>query len=226
MANTRSCERSEELLGLIYGEATREERARLESHVAGCPSCQHELSELRQVRKRLGEWKLPSWTKPEAKSAAAWPRRLAVAAVILAALGGGFRLTGGALRADSQGFHLAWGQRADAADVRALLAEAEERHRREIDALRSSLATGTPPQAADSASLLRQVSQLIRESETRQTQVLRAGLVDLASETERRRRLDLAKVSAGLSYLDGKNGQQAARTTELMGYLIQASDRK
>ena len=226
MTNTRSCERSEELLGLIYGEAAGEERTRLESHVAGCPSCQNELSELRQVRKRLGEWKLPAWTKPQANGTPAWPRRLAVAAAILAVIGGGFRLTGGALRADSQGFHLAWGQPTNAPDVKALLAEAEERHRQEIEALRSSLATGTPTPVGDSTSLLRQVSQMIRESETRQAQVFRAGLVDMASETERRRRLDLAKVSAGLSYLDGKNGQQAARTTELMGYLIQASDRK
>jgi glycosyltransferase involved in cell wall biosynthesis len=43
---------------------------------------------------------------------------------------------------------------------------------------------------------------------------------------EAQRRYDLARVSAGLSYLDGKTGQQVARTTELMGYVLQASQKR
>src|SRR5206468_3453117 len=40
---------------------------------------------------------------------------------------------------------------------------------------------------------------------------------------EAQRRYDLARVAAGLSYLDGKNGQHVARTTELMGYVLDAA---
>jgi hypothetical protein len=35
--------------------------------------------------------------------------------------------------------------------------------------------------------------------------------------------VDLARVAAGLSYLDGQHGQQIARTNELMGYVLGAA---
>ena len=40
------------------------------------------------------------------------------------------------------------------------------------------------------------------------------------------RRQDLAQVSASFAYLDGKSGLEAARTTELMGRVLQASERR
>jgi hypothetical protein len=40
---------------------------------------------------------------------------------------------------------------------------------------------------------------------------------------EAQRRVDLARVAAGLSYLDGRHGQQLARTNELMGYVLEAA---
>jgi hypothetical protein len=33
-------------------------------------------------------------------------------------------------------------------------------------------------------------------------------------------------MSAGLTYLDGKSGLQAARTTELVGHILQASAKR
>ena len=41
-----------------------------------------------------------------------------------------------------------------------------------------------------------------------------------------RRRADMAQVAASLSYLDGRHGQQLARTNELLGYFLQASDKR
>ena len=35
--------------------------------------------------------------------------------------------------------------------------------------------------------------------------------------------MDLARVAAGLSYLDGQYGQQVARTNELMSYVLDAT---
>jgi hypothetical protein len=40
---------------------------------------------------------------------------------------------------------------------------------------------------------------------------------------EAQRRVDMARVAASLSYLDGRHGQQLARTNELMGYVLAAS---
>ena len=41
-----------------------------------------------------------------------------------------------------------------------------------------------------------------------------------------RRRVDMAQVAASLSYLDGRHGEQLARTNELMGYVLQASQKR
>lgn len=223
------CDRGEDLLDLVYGEATAERRAQVESHVARCPACARELSELQAVRTRLNEWGAPSWKRPPPEKSSEW-WRLTAAAVVLVALGGAFRLSGGAVRAGTGGVELSWGRLSSSeAEVRGLLAQAEERHRRDIEALRASTAVrAASPRgtSGDSSEVLRQVSRMIAASESRQSATFRASLMDMAAETERRRRIDLAKVSAGLSYLEGKNGQQAARTTELMGYLVQVADQR
>jgi hypothetical protein len=36
----------------------------------------------------------------------------------------------------------------------------------------------------------------------------------------------MARVAASLSYLDGRHGQQLARTNELMGYVLAASQKR
>ncbi len=107
-------------------------------------------------------------------------------------------------------------------DARAL-ADLERRHREELAALRAELAAVRPP---DDRQLLRTVADMIRESESRQDEARLASLRVLQQRTETQRQYDLARMSAGLSYLDGKAGLQAARTTELVGHLLQASQQK
>ena len=68
--------------------------------------------------------------------------------------------------------------------------------------------------------------RLIRESEARQTVVLDASLRGLAERSDAQRREDMAQVSAGFSYLEGRTGLQVARTTELMGHVLSASQKK
>jgi hypothetical protein len=109
-----------------------------------------------------------------------------------------------------------------AAELERRLAEQELRHRREIEALRASLAARGP----DEGALLSRVQQLVRESEARQAVLLNASLAGLEARADAQRRYDLARVSAGLSYLDGKTGEQVARTTELVGYALQASQKR
>jgi hypothetical protein len=111
----------------------------------------------------------------------------------------------------------------------ALLAEQEARHRRELAALEARLAPGAARRAAaetDHDALLARVAEMIRESETRQSRLLDTSLSDLGQKSEARRRYDLARISAGFSYLEGKTGQQVARTTELMGYVLEASQKR
>ncbi len=44
----------------LVGEVHPEERREFEGHVAACPSCQEELTSLRQVWDRLGQWPIPA----------------------------------------------------------------------------------------------------------------------------------------------------------------------
>jgi hypothetical protein len=70
------------------------------------------------------------------------------------------------------------------------------------------------------------VEERLRASETRQFERLDLRLASWNEKAEAQRRLDLARVAAGLSYLDGRHGQQLARTNELMGYVLEASQKR
>jgi hypothetical protein len=141
-----------------------------------------------------------------------------VAAALLVATAGALLYRGAEVRYEDGRFALRLGQH-DAA-LRLALAEQEERHAREIAALRAALPVAAP---AGSGLRLDDVRGLIRESEARQGELLRARLEDLRERSEAQRRIDLARVSAGLSYLDGRNGQQMARASELMNTMLRAS---
>ena len=93
----------------------------------------------------------------------------------------------------------------------------------EVAALQAAVPAGAP---GDGRLLLARVEQMIRESEARQAQQMQTSLARLDQRTEAQRRYDLARVAASLAYLDGRNGQQVARTTELMGYVLEASHNK
>jgi hypothetical protein len=67
---------------------------------------------------------------------------------------------------------------------------------------------------------------MIRDSEARQTVVLNASLSELAERGEAARRFDLARMSQSLSYLDGRTGEQVARTNELVASLLKTSQQK
>ena len=70
------------------------------------------------------------------------------------------------------------------------------------------------------------MEEMVRQSEARQEAKVTARLAAMSENAETQRRYDLARVSAGLSYLEGKSGQDVVRTTELMGYVLQASQKK
>lgn len=211
----------DDMLDVLYGEANPAKVRRVEEHHARCPSCRDDMAALRGLRRTLAEWSLPESGRPQRRRIGPWGRGLAAAAVILLALGGALWLSGSELRYENGrvAFRVGRGE----GGTRALLAAQEARHREEMQALKASLG-GLGPR--DDGVLLRKVQDLIRESEARQAVVWRASLDELGELGEARRRYDLARVSAGLSYLDGKTGQQVARATELMGYVLQASEKR
>lgn len=214
----------EDRMDALYGEAADEALRRVEAHHAVCPACREEFAALRSLRLKLAAWRLPERrllprARPLNPLAA-----LAAAAGLLLALGGALRLSGAAFeyRAGGATFRLG------GAEVSRALQEQEARHQQELRMLKASIdaiqasSMGRPPESE----VVSRVEQLIRENEERQAARVNTSLEELAARTEAQRRYDLARISAGLSYLDGRTGQHVAKTSELMGYVLQASQKR
>jgi anti-sigma factor RsiW len=196
-----------EMMDVLYGEATPAAAQAVEEHVAVCAACREEMAALRRVRHDLSAWRLPESVRPRSRRAAGHPAwALAVAAALFLCIGGALGLAVAEAR------------------FRHVLDEREARLREETAA--AIRASAAPLPAHDDETVLVKVREMIRESEARQAVRLGATLADFTERTDAQRRYDLARVSAGLSYLDGKTGQNVARTTELMGYVLQASQKR
>jgi len=212
----------EDRMDVLYAEASADALRRVEIHHAACSACSEEFQALRSVRQSLASWRLPERSRAHAPQRLRPLIALAAAASLLLALGAAVRLSGASFEYSAGGATL----RVGAADVSKLLQEHESRHQQEIRALRASLVEARPAAAPRQEELMAQVEQLIRQNEQRQAARLDSSLEQLAARAEAQRRYDLARVSAGLSYLDGKTGQHVAKTSELMGYVLQASEKK
>ena len=195
----------DEMMEVLYGEASAATARVVDDHAASCDECREELLAFRRLRRELASWKLPENQAARAGRAAAPAWLWLAAAVLLVGMG------------TAAGFALAENR------LERVLESRDAWQRQEIATLRAEL-EGAPRH--DEAALLGKVEARIRQSEARQAVFLRESLADVADRSEAQRRYDLARVSAGLSYLDGKTGQTVARTTELMGYVLQASQKR
>ena len=218
----------DDLLDVLYGEASPETQRRVDAHVLACPSCRDELAAFRDVRTDLKGWKLPAMRpflprRPILRS----PLLLAAAASVLLATGASFALHGSELRYEDGRLSFRVGGGGSEAVLEKALVAQEARHRQEIAELKALLTPETrPAEAEGNEALLRRMAEMVRDSEERQSRRDEARLSSLADRAENRRRYDLARISAGLAYLDGKNGQHLSRTTELMGYVLEASQKR
>jgi anti-sigma factor RsiW len=57
MTDITKCERGEELVGFLYGEATAAERRNFEQHLSACVACRDELASFRELRGAVREWR-------------------------------------------------------------------------------------------------------------------------------------------------------------------------
>jgi hypothetical protein len=207
----------EEKIDALYGGAEPAVARRVQRHLEACSVCRDEIKALQGTRQQLSLWTLPESSRgSRARSLVFW---LPLAAAVLLALGAAITLRGSAMSYERGHFSFRFGPAADES-LRQLLAQQDARHQREIAALRASLAQ--PSSAAPTLSRA-DVLAWIRDSEARQSQRLFARFEELKERSDAQRRLDMARVSAGLSYLDGKSGQHVARTSELMNSMLQAS---
>lgn len=223
METEKGCDK-EAMLEVLYGEADEPTERTVRAHQEVCAACRDELAALRGVSRSLAAWTLPESLRPRADRLGRVWRPLLAAAGLLLALGASLGLSGSELRYrdGSLAFRLGRGE-----DLSRLLAQQEDRHRRQMEELRSSLVQpAVQPAPRDEEALLRAVRRLIDENQQRQTRALENRLADFRQQTEAQRRYDLAQVGASLSYLEGKTGLQMAKTTELMGHVIQASQKR
>jgi hypothetical protein len=212
----------DEMLDVLYGEAPPAVARRVEEHQAGCRACRDELASFRRLRRDLASWRTPPHLGRPSRPVPSLRSYLAAAAALVVLVGGGLALRGSELRYEQGRFAFRLGRAPESAALGDALAAQDARHRREMDALRASVAAASRSEE----DALRRVHRMIEESEARQAARVTAGLTRLEERTEARRQYDLAQVGAGFSYLDGKAGLQAARTTELMGHVLQASQKR
>ena len=82
-ASPRGCERAEELVAYLYGEATPDEAKAFRRHLTGCAACRDELAAFGGVREAVGEWRaealsaVPSLNIKEALTPLVGPAHLA-----------------------------------------------------------------------------------------------------------------------------------------------------
>jgi hypothetical protein len=210
----------EELAGqkmeLLYGEADAQARARVEAHLAECTPCREEMAALGRLRGDLRAWTVEersvAFSPSRPRPLAVW---LAAAAALVLGFGVGSTI---ALLGDA-------GLRRELAAQEARARDREREYREELAHLRASIESqaGVPSTDALLEGVDARVEDAIRRSEIKQGQRLEKTFADWEVRMETQRRVDLARVAAGLSYLDGRHGQQLARTNELMGYVLQAA---
>src|SRR6266436_6459540 len=56
--NKNNCDMHEALIAYLYDEATPDESALVNSHIAGCVSCEQELRAFERVRTTLQQWQI------------------------------------------------------------------------------------------------------------------------------------------------------------------------
>ena len=216
----------DDLLDVLYGEADSATARRFNEHQATCAACREEIASFRRLRHDLDGWAVTPKRSLALPAALRPLRLLAAAAGLVATLGGAIVLAKGEIRYPNGQVALRLAApREDASELRRLLAEQETRHERALAEIKASAvvhpaATGS---ASDREALVAEMRRLLKESETRQAAMFAAGLSGLEERTESQRRVDMAKVEGGFAYLDGKTGLQAARTTELVGKVLLAS---
>lgn len=219
---------SDNMMGVLYGEADEAALAQVQEHLAVCAQCRAEWDDLKGVRNDLAAWRLPNlgervWRAPQSRR---WIPMLAAAATFILSIGAALGLSKPVIQHGSGGTRITFGVSTDF-DLEARLAAREARHEEQIRTLTAALARplDAAPTAVGSSPALDDVKRLIRESEARLEQRVAVRLADWQERSETQRRYDLARVAASLSYLEGQNGQHMARTTELVGYVLDASQK-
>ncbi len=247
MTATPSCEAlRDDIIALLFDDGDLAERSRAREHLAQCVPCRAEYSELKGVRKIMGDWSLPAAVPlPRSPVQARWfPAGLAAAAGLVLGIGVAVAgrnafvamsanpatVAGRPASGPATGGAAPSSQYASYDQLQEMIREQESRHQTEIDDLRRALTQApdlsAPPGAefkAGSNPSTVAIEKLLRASEQRQAQMIEARLAGLRTENDLQRQYDMAQIAAGLAYIDSRTGADAARTSELMKNLVRVT---
>jgi hypothetical protein len=215
-------DREAAIVSHLYDEADAAERRRFEAHLVSCARCREELASLGAVRTQLAAWVPPEPRRAPAGGLPAPARRpwagrgfaalpawaQAAAAVLLGGVGLG-----------AANLHVSYGAEGLTVTTGWLVApapesgpQAERPWQSDLDALRRALRAewqAAPAAAAaepvDGPALLRQVRELIDESEKRQQRELALRLGESFQELQAQRYADLRRIEHYLGLVDSRS---------------------
>jgi hypothetical protein len=247
MTNSVTCryagDRDETLVEYLYGEMDAAARTAFEAHLSACFLCAEELHGLRGVRRHLAAWAPPesgvAFEHAPAASAGMWARVQAMpawaqAAAAILCIGVGLGAANLQLQYGPEGLSVRTGWLAPAAVRSESSAPAREVWRIELTALEQELraeiarsavsqTTVAAAPAADASGgsevVLRQIRNLIGQSEQRQERELALRLGDLMKDVEAQRRADLSRIDRSIGLVQNSTGLEVMRQREMLNTL-------
>jgi hypothetical protein len=248
-------DRDDIIVSYLYDAIDPAERASFDAHLATCGVCRTELAELREVRRRLGEWTPPERAplfggQPGAQTkrrAGPWaaladiPAWAQVAAALLI-LGVAAGIANVRVQYGHDGLIVQTGWSRTAAplpstaaapwrgDLAALARQLRtEFHDADIAMQTSGSRQNEPISVAD-AGVIRRVRTLIDESERRQRREIAlqvaAGVAGVVRDVQTQRQADLVRIDQSLGYIQNHTGIEVAKQRELLNYLVHVSQKQ
>jgi anti-sigma factor RsiW len=244
---TYSGRRDELLVSYLYDEIGREERSAFERHLLACALCRTELAGLRGVRSELAQWApapLAGHIDVEAppvprrqnrvvtrlRDVPAWAQFAAAMLCIAAAAS----IANIEVTYTSAGVSVqtGWRHPASGAAVRtspdAAQSAAPAPWRDELLALERDLRSAINARQVESPRTtavddvpIRQVRQLIQESERRQQNELALRVAEVARDMQTQRQADLVKIDRTLAVMQSRTGMEVMRTQRQVNSLAQ-----
>ncbi len=224
------CDERERMLGYLYDECAPEERRVIDAHLASCGTCRDELQSLRAVRNDLASWNVPirdaMWTPFVSARALPWWQHvptwaMAAAATLLLALGAG---GGFAVRSVMAAKSATPAVTVDAAAIEQGVLDKVHAELASTMAARPASVVAPVQTSTESTHLtaddLKQIQQIIAQSDQRQDQRQLVRISGLLSEFQRTHQFELDQMrstidtqSGELQNLKLRNDLRAGRET-------------
>jgi hypothetical protein len=232
------CDSKELLISYLYDELDSADKQRFRAHLAECPECREEVAGLHSTQRHLAAWtppepdlgfhivrsSAPPVAAPRVRMSPLWG--LAAAAVLV--LAAGAAIANVEVQYGPQGFvaRTGWNTAGDSAGAAATAtgpmtvdfkqqAEALERRVRELEAAAQAVPASAGTDAGD-AEVLRRVSQMMDERQTRQERAMAVRIAELTRDIDARRKVDLALIDQGLMRLQTTSGAELRQSRDLL----------